>query len=303
MQLFNQNFNLKNCIDQVIKINSPVAIEKGIAIEQAIPTTLNKYWYGDKYKIQQILTNLVGNAVKFTKEGNVLIKVAVEQETEIESILKFEVKDTGIGIPESYNERLFDAFTQIDNSTTRTQTGTGLGLAICKQLVELMNGQIWFESRVNIGTSFFFTIPLRKGKNNLKSGREKLNWKEDDSPNKETKILLVEDDRINQILAEKTLNKLGYSQLEKAANGQEAVEMVQKGAYDIVLMDLQMPVMDGLKATQLIRKGECRQPVIIAMTANVMPEDKARCLAIGMNDFLPKPINVNLLKTILEKYE
>ena len=230
--------------------------------------------------------NLVCNAIKFTKEGSIQVLVKKQLGKEGETTLLFEVKDTGIGIPKENREKLFEAFAQIDNSTTRTETGTGLGLTICKQLVELMNGQIWLESEIGIGSSFFLEIPLKKSVTSVLPTAKQSIWKDGETTNiNPSKILLVEDDKINQLLAEKILNKLGYA-IAKATNGLEAVEMISQEHYDIIFMDLQMPIMDGIEATRKIRQKDVQQPIIIAMTANAMPQDKERCFAAGMNMIL-----------------
>ena len=293
MKLLNNSFRLNSVVEEVLALSAPQVKSKGLEIHTNIAAELPTYIQGDRDKIQQVITNLLSNAIKFTEKGSVTISANVLGDQKI----KIEVRDTGVGIPNGYQERLFDAFTQVDNSTTRVQMGTGLGLAICKQLVELTGGEIGFDSQLGKGTVFYFILPMDEGAAPIDPVKKEfiLEFRTDVN----AKILLVEDDKINQLLAEKTLNKMGYV-VDKANNGQEAIRKVQSEPYDIVLMDLQMPVMDGLEATQIIRQLNCVQPVIIATTANAMKEDRTRCLEAGMNDFLSKPLDMmELQKTLL----
>ncbi len=305
VSLDKKNFLLEDCIREVIAINWPKAKEKKINLDYTISPLIPKTLLGDKGRIQQILTNLIGNAIKFTKEGKVKIFVErLETATPPGISLQFAIKDTGIGIPKEYQPTIFEVFTQVDDSSTRTQVGTGLGLSICKQLVSLMNGEIYLKSKLDKGTTFFFTIMLEIGNektyNKTRGIKNPLEYSIKNAA--ETKVLLVEDDKINQLLAKRMLSKMGYS-LDIACNGQEAVDILDDRSFDIVLMDLQMPVLDGLEATKMIRKKAYKQPTIIAMTANVMEEDRTICKNVGMDDFISKPIDVALLKTTLEKWQ
>jgi CheY-like chemotaxis protein len=237
---------------------------------------------GDATRLKQVLTNLVGNAIKFTHAGGVRIAMRTRPQG---PSLECQVQDTGIGIPPDKVDRLFEKFSQIDSSITRRYGGTGLGLVICKRLVEGMGGQIRAESKQREGSTFTFVIPLTATDapgQAAPQGRAA-------QPTAKLKILLVEDNAVNQMLALGMLQKLGLN-ADLATDGAEAVERVRETSYDLVLMDMQMPRMDGLSATRAIRAmPELRQPRIVALTANAMESDREACLAAGMDDFLSKP--------------
>jgi CheY-like chemotaxis protein len=265
--------------------------------------------------MRQILLNLLGNAVKFTDRGEVSLKVTQAAETQQQVELRFTVSDTGIGMSEAAQNKLFQSFAQADSSTTRRFGGTGLGLAICRKLVEMMGGSIQVSSSPGKGSVFTFTVKVgMQTARGLSATQTGTNGSELAAPKPAaagadgslSRILLAEDNQINQMVAVKQLKKLGYS-VDVAANGQEAVEVWQRNKYRIILMDCQMPQMDGYEATRKIREMEAEQNLppcrIIAMTAHAMTGDRELCLATGMNDYLSKPVDTNQLKIALRRAE
>ena len=256
---------------------------------------------GDRTRLSQILLNLVSNAVKFTEKGKIIIYVSSRAVEEGNYEIHFAVKDTGIGIPEDKMGRLFQSFCQVDASTARRYGGTGLGLAISKRLAELMGGKMWALSEVGKGSTFHFTIvvePTLCGP--IEIGRHESRIDVQGDLNKGLSILLAEDNLVNQMVTQKMLNKLGY-RADVAANGIEVLQALERRHYDVVLMDVQMPEMDGLEATQAIRQrwpaGE--RPSIIAMTAAALKGDRDMCLAAGMDDYVSKPVKIEMLRAAL----
>jgi CheY-like chemotaxis protein len=254
---------------------------------------------GDSTKINQILINLLNNAVKFTEKGKVSITISGKTVDSGNFEIHFAVADTGIGIPEEKMGRLFQSFSQVDASTTRRYGGTGLGLAISKKLAELMGGKIWVESEVGKGSTFHFTIevePTLCGPAEIGPHVSRVEAQGD--LDKGLSILLAEDNLINQIVIQKMLNKLGYK-ADVATNGIEVLQALEHLHYDVVLMDVQMPEMDGLEATRSIRQRWSKGPKIIAMTASALKGDREMCLAAGMDGYVSKPIDMERLKDAL----
>ncbi|WP_317616845.1 PAS domain-containing hybrid sensor histidine kinase/response regulator [Nostoc sp. PA-18-2419] len=390
LELEEQPFILRNCINQALDLLAPKAKEKGLKItfidNHKLPTTI----VGDITRLRQVLINLLSNAIKFTNNGNIEVSVTARKQTDNNYFavntyeIQFSIKDKGIGIPRDRLERLFKAFSQVNSSITREYGGTGLGLAICKQLCELMGGRIWVESQLNTGSTFYFTITasvipeevgLKSSQYNLGLSRHflqrgepavdppigevliplschpsgvyggslstnatdnsiahsgypsgatgvknsELRIQESEVKNYENncnisaldssklRILLTEDNLVNQKIALKQLKNLGYS-ADIANNGQEALEILEKIPYDLILMDCQMPILDGLEATKEIHRWQesrfasGRRPVVIAMTANAMKEDKQMCLDAGMDDYLSKPVLKEDLVVVLEHW-
>lgn len=279
---------------------------------------------GDPLRLSQILNNLVGNAIKFTNRGKIIINVQLVSQQNEDLNIQFDVSDTGIGLSELQIKNLFQAFSQADSSITRKYGGSGLGLAICYKLVNLMGGEISVKSKVACGTTFTFNIKAKSVaseklllnqdlasaqiKNNetvllLSTDKNKTPLSQIPKSNqfKDVHILLVEDNTINQLVANQYLNRMGAI-ITIANNGKEAVELVEKQKFDVILMDLQMPIMDGFEATQKIRKLESAKKIpILAMTAAVMQQDRDRCEKLGMLDFISKPIDPKYLYEALEK--
>ncbi len=263
---------------------------------------------GDPLRLQQILLNLVTNAVKFTEQGGVAIAVRCEAETPADIVLRLSVEDTGIGIPPDAQRRIFEPFEQADSSTTRRHGGTGLGLAICKRLVELMGGGIAVESTPGVGSRFSFVLRFAKvDAATPRSASATIGGSEAEvvirQHYRDRRVLLVEDDPINQEVARELLGESLGLAVDVASDGAEAVSKAGASSYDLILMDVQMPVMDGLTATQAIRQlsGHAATP-ILAMTANAFVDDRRRCLAAGMNDFITKPVDPDVLFLVLMRW-
>jgi CheY-like chemotaxis protein len=284
---------------------APRAQAKGLALNCSLPPNVPTQLVGDPSRLRQILLNLLGNAVKFTEQGEVALEIKQLDETSGDVGLSFSVRDTGIGISEENQKKLFQSFNQADASTTRRFGGTGLGLAICRKLVELMEGSLTLTSSPGKGSTFSFT--LRYARQNSPAPAAPKPAATAAVPSELAgglRVLLAEDNPVNQMVALKQLMKLGCA-VDIAKNGLEAVEAWQKGKYQAILMDCEMPELDGYEAARKIRELETSQklsPVrIIAMTAHAMQDDRDRCLAAGMNDYIAKPVDVKALKAALEK--
>ncbi len=302
-ELAEVNFCVHQLLDEVIDLLQAKANEKGLFLKKELLSEIDVRLFGDIGKIRQVLINLVGNAIKFTAEGGVHIQTSLVRSEEGKAAqLCFKVQDTGIGIAPEQLRELFKPFTQADASISRQYGGTGLGLAISKKLVLLMKGQIDVDSQVGEGAVFSFEVPVQVRPMQDSKELEQI----EDSSLKERfplRILLAEDHPINQKLMQIMLQRFGYA-VDLAQDGSEAVNLIQVHKYDLVFMDIQMPVMDGLEATRRIRKGldEQQQPVIIAMTANALQEDKKKCINAGMDDFMVKPIKLDMVEKMIVKW-
>ncbi len=295
-------FNLPKLLEQVTESFKKDATEKGIAFQIKTSTELPAVFSGDRGALHIILRNLLSNAIKFTAKGKVEVRVMPEKLEKNERIfLRFEVEDTGIGIKNMHVNKIFDSFSQVDTSTTKIYQGTGLGLAISERLVKLMKGTIGVQSKENKGSLFWFVIPLKVAP--LKE--EKVDETKVMNLLKTFRILLVEDNLINQKISKITLEKSGCK-LDVANNGKEAVEKYIQHPYDLILMDIQMPVMDGLEATRKIREFETsqgnRHAYIVALTANAMESDRKNAMKAGMDGFIAKPFNPKELLKILHGF-
>jgi CheY-like chemotaxis protein len=286
------DFDLRRLIVSVEQSMSYRAQEKNLMLDVSVDARIPEMLVGDPVRLGQILNNLISNAIKFTERGLVRIEAAAMEMTEDMVEIKISVSDTGIGIPEDKLEYIFERFTQAGADTTRKFGGTGLGLAITKRLLEMQNSRIFVESVPDLGSRFHFSIRFKRGG----SGNvHPLPIFENAAINDLSflRILLIEDNEANTIVATKFLNQWGI-QPDYATNGQMAVEMVQHQRYDLLLMDLQMPVMDGYTATRYIRSLEdvyFQKLPIIALTASAMSDVKQKLLEIGMNDYVTKPFN------------
>jgi CheY-like chemotaxis protein len=301
----NINFDIKSLIEETIKTHSSHAVERGIELNYAFSSTIPQYIIGDPNRLQQILNNLISNAIKFTEYGEVWVRVKKINSTDESVELQFSVEDSGIGISEENIGKLFKSFSQVEGSITRKFGGTGLGLAISKQLSEIMGGELWLESKEGLGSKFYCTLNFKISDKIVQSPKQLPQLKK---INKPCSILLTEDDKINQIVLSRILKECGYN-VDIANNGVEAVLMCEKNSYDIILMDIQMPEMDGIEATRKIRKKEIDEHTpIIAITADALKGDRERFLSNGMDDYVSKPINIEELfraidRTLLLKKE
>jgi PAS domain S-box-containing protein len=291
-------FSPRALLENVASMLTGQAQRKGIALVRQVAADVPSHVFGDEARLRQVLLNLVNNAVKFTDAG--CVAIAVTLDTSEPGAIRFAVRDTGIGIAPEQQKRLFQRFSQVDGSISRRFGGTGLGLAICRQLIDLMGGEIAAESREGIGSTFWFrvSLPFADWPDPRQVGRP-------DEPRRTraARILVVEDVAVNQDLAKVVLERAGHV-VDLAANGREAVEAVRLTPYDIVLMDVQMPVMDGITATQAIRASDhpSRHVPIVAMTANVLPQQVAGLKAAGMDDHVCKPFRRPELLAAIERW-
>jgi signal transduction histidine kinase len=310
--LQSSSFNLRNLIAQVSRAQDVRLTSKDLQLAVDIDHRLPEELVGDPRRLQQVLLNLLSNAVKFTDKGTVGITVKLVHSPARGSMVSFHVVDTGIGIPPADRERIFAPFTQVDATTTRRHSGTGLGLAIASDLAMAMGGSLQVVSEVGKGSDFWFEIPLVNAQRQSESqespqrattGRSALvSHLSDLPPTKSFRVLLAEDVRVNQQLVVRTLEKRGHV-IEVASDGQQALEMARKNSYDVILMDVQMPGMDGFQATEAIRKLDAQSQIpIIALTAHAMVGDRQRCLEAGMNDYLAKPLDLVRLVEMVEGY-
>ena len=277
--------------------------EKGLQLSLHIPPDLPPL-SGDPTRLQQALLNYAGNAVKFTESGRIDIRIEILERTTENVLLRISVSDTGIGIPADTVPRLFQAFEQADNSTTRRYGGTGLGLAITRKLARMMGGDTGVDSTPGVGSTFWLTVRLRTGKETgpqATAAAPDFAERELGLHHAGKRILLVEDEPINREIASALLADAGLI-IDTAENGQQALAAAQRQGYELILMDVQMPLMNGLDATRAIRRlANYRDTPILAMTANAFAEDRRECLDAGMNDFIPKPVRPEeLFSKVLE---
>ncbi len=306
MEIEQHDFDLRQCIEGVLGLFYEKAAESGLRLSYKIGREVPQYIVGDAFRLRQILMNLVSNAIKFTHQGEVFLGVHIARRDVNGSLeLVFGVRDTGIGIAPEKIEVLFKSFSQVDSSTTRKYGGTGLGLAISEKLVKLMGGTITVKSVPGSGTTFTFTILAKPGAPTLtpasNGSMRSETLKVDFAGENPLRILVAEDNAVNQQLILHILDKLGYKP-DSVENGELALEAATREHYDLILMDVQMPEMDGLEATRQIRSTLSRQPVIVALTANAMQGDREECLQAGMNDYISKPVRLDELMRMLEKW-
>ncbi len=316
IELEQVNFSIYELIENLQQMSMEKARQKDLRliykIDRAVPDNL----IGDPLRLSQVFLNLVNNAIKFTQRGRVIINIQMNSMDNDICTLLCSVQDTGIGISPKQFDKLFKPFSQVDSSMTRQFGGTGLGLAICKKLVLIMHGEIWVESQLQVGSTFYFTVQLALSHNQASpifeessAGMEQISDSTDSDPIKNNvqpaerpRILLAEDNEINQEVA---LNILAEMDVDVVVvnDGLEALEKVKQEPFSLILMDLQMPVMDGFEATRLIKSmPEHRNIPIIAMTAHAMQGDRDKCLAMGMDDYLPKPIDIKVFTRTLKKW-
>lgn len=295
----NIEFKLSQVVNTIVKLLQFRAQTKGIELSAKVDENIPDLLIGDPHRLNQILINLVNNAIKFTKEGNVKIEITPLSKSTNKTELLFKVIDTGIGIPEEKQQKLFKEFSQIDESMERKYGGTGLGLAICKNLVSLMGGEIGVKSQPGKGSEFWFKLNLDYNPKS-QNGKEETEIKIPEN----TKVLYAEDNPVNQRITQAILGKMGIS-CDVAGDGKKAFEMYKSNHYDLILMDMQMPEWDGISSTKKIREYETnnaiKKPVfIVAVTANTFSDDKQKCFDAGMNDFISKPFKLAQLSKIIE---
>ncbi|MCA9917493.1 MAG: response regulator [Anaerolineales bacterium] len=297
--------DLANCFQQIANLFEPLAQDKELMLTLSIASDVPRYVLCDEIRLRQVMGNLIGNAIKFTEKGSVVVTVTAVPQTQNSSCLFITVQDTGIGILASKMGKLFQPFSQADGSTSRRFGGTGLGLIISKRLVEAMGGTITVDSEPGSGSTFFVAVPVK-----IVSKMEDTSPSTSQSavttlpiPNaNELRILLAEDNLVNQKVAVRMLERLGF-QADVVKNGVEAVEAVSKRPYDLILMDIQMPEMDGLTATLKIREQlpPEQQPKIVALTANTQPQERQLYLDSGMDDYVHKPVRIPEIQAMLER--
>lgn len=299
--LENIEFNLNLIIKRVINIHLAKSNEKNINLTYSIDENLPDSLIGDSHRIEQVLNNLVGNSVKFTEKGYVKLEVKmVKKKDDIYKIL-FSIEDTGIGMNKYEMKSLFKSFSQVDSSITRKYGGTGLGLAISKELVNLMGGKINVSSKKGEGSRFYFYIDLREAEKYIVKPKYDLNITQS---TKSANILVVEDDSINSLVIKRMLQEIGYNDVICASNGYEALKMFKHSNFDLILMDIQMPGIDGVETTEIIREreqGTKKHIPIIAITAYALNGDSERFLSKGMDEYISKPVNIKKLEQTIDR--
>lgn len=304
MELKKAEFKIEDLIEKTVKSNMAHAENKGIELKYKIQPGLDRTVLGDYKKIQQVLNNLISNAIKFTNIGGVIVTAEMISEEENRGLFKFSVSDTGIGIGHEDMDKLFKNFSQVDGSFTKKYGGTGLGLIISRKLLELMKSNILVDSIKGTGSKFYFTIKLDFVKSKILSSQIiKEDFYNNEISDISRNILVVEDNEANQIVIKKMCNKMNHT-VRVVNNGREAIEILDKENFDIILMDIQMPIMNGIEAAKIIRKKEKesgRHIPIVALTAYALKEDRDKFLSIGMDDYLSKPIIITDLYNCIEK--
>lgn len=300
IEIENINFNIKKVTDTIFHLLNYKAIERDVNFKIVVDDIIPENLIGDSFRLNQVLMNLANNALKFTQNGSVTLSIKCIEKTSDQVSLFFSVKDTGIGISKDAQSKLFREFTQSNKSTTREYGGTGLGLAISKNLTQLMGGKIIVDSELGIGSEFMFELKF-----GYKEKQENMVMDQNITLPSNLSILVAEDNPINQKVVTLTLRLMGLT-CDIAKNGVEALEMYKKDRHRVILMDMQMPVLDGVSATEKIRSFEISETIedptyIVALTANAFVEDKQRCLEAGMNDFLSKPFKEDGLRKILNQ--
>lgn len=299
IELERQPFHLQSCIEEALDLISSQAREKGLKLNYRTEGHIPETMVCDASRIRQVLVNLLSNAVKFTEEGEIEVQSSVSELPDDGYEIHFSVKDTGIGISPEASGKLFLPFSQADASTSRKYGGTGLGLAISKKLVELMGGRIWFESEEGKGSTFHFTVQANSFTGPSETELPASISQDKSKAAKDLRILLAEDNPVNRRMAVLMLKKLGYK-ADSVGNGREVLQALERQPYDLILMDVQMPEMDGLEATKEIRRRwPSGGPRILALTAHAIAGDREKCLVTGMDGYLCKPIDLEDLKAAL----
>ena len=313
MELVAAPFCIREGVHEAVCMLGVAARQKGLTLQVEVHADVPDQVVGDAVRLRQVISNLVGNAIKFTDRGEITVRVAIDEQGSGTSKMHFQVQDTGIGIPEDKQVWIFEPFRQVDGSTTRRHEGTGLGLAICTRLVQLMGGRMWLESRTGEGSTFHFTAPFQlnttsKASNEaapLERNVANLAAAVEAVPPTGLRVLVAEDNPVNQTLTLNVLRKAGHS-ATLAVNGREVLAAFERMRFDVILMDVQMPLMDGFEATAAIRsieKTTGSHVRIVAITAHAMQGDRERCLQAGMDEYLTKPLELAKLRALLQQWE
>jgi PAS domain S-box-containing protein len=304
------DFDPREAVEEVVELVASSAAAKGIKLVSSVEPEVPAFMRGGMGRIRQVLLNLLSNAIKFTERGEVVLRVAKGEESGARTLIRFEVRDPGIGISPEGQRVIFESFSQADASTTRKYGGTGLGLSISKKLVELMGGSIGVQSELGKGSTFFFSLPLEvqpapvPAPERKELGAARGLATGDNSARRFFRVLVVEDNAVNQKVVVAQLHKLGY-EADVAADGLEGLEALKRIPYDLVFMDCQMPEMDGFQATAEIRKreGDVKHTPVVAMTASALQGDREKCLSAGMDDYLAKPVHIKDLEKALARWD
>lgn len=312
-------FNLKQLVSELMTLYNVASEHKNVEVFAEIDPRVADTYLGDSYRIRQILVNLLGNGIKFTDKGSVILRIKyVESADKSKDLLRFEVCDTGPGIPSDKLDRLFKPFTQVDASSTRRHSGTGLGLSICQKLVELMKGKIGVSSEIGKGSIFWFSIPLQPGEGSMEkeksgsiTGKDIHIVRSEPLPEEENLsasapfVMVVDDDETNRFVLQTVLLKAG-AEVIVARNGEDAIEQFRNNEPDLIFMDCQMPVLDGFEASKKIhaiaKELQRKKPSIIALTADATQSTKQHCKEVGMDDYLTKPLEFGKLQSTLDNW-
>jgi len=298
LELESLSFSLRRCISEAVTPSQFLAHQKGLSIATNVPPDLPDLWIGDPNRLRQVLLNLINNAVKFTPAGSIHVEALLEENSPASSVIRFNVTDTGIGLSASQQKLIFEPFRQADGSVTRKYGGTGLGLAICSSLVEMMGGTISVTSTPGAGSTFSFTIRCARSRTQAADQSGAI-WTPRGRHAGTTRVLLAEDNPVNQLLMVRLLERRGY-QVVVAGNGRAALAAANQQSFDVILMDVQMPELDGLEATRMLRASGNTLP-IIAMTAHAMQGDRDRCLEAGMSAYISKPIRSDEVFRVIDQ--
>jgi signal transduction histidine kinase/CheY-like chemotaxis protein/HPt (histidine-containing phosphotransfer) domain-containing protein len=305
LHLENLVFNVRANAASTLVLLKSLAVEKGLGLEHEVAADVPELVRGDPNRVRQVVANLISNAIKFTDVGGILLQIRVLEDAGDHIDLHYSVSDTGIGISNEDQKRIFERFSQVDASLTRKDGGVGLGLAISNQLCEALGGRMWVQSKLGAGSTFHFTIRVGRVRSEEGLIRSSKSGGLGQARFTGARILLVEDNAFNQAVATEMLSKFQCA-VEVASNGRDGVEAFNSERYDLVLMDLQMPEMDGIEAARQMRGLEAAQGIgripIIALTAHALNEDRDRCLKVGMDDYVSKPIRVSALQEILRRF-
>ena len=304
LELIPAPFSVFDCTEDAGRMFRVAAQQKGLQFSVHVDPGAPRVLVGDQIRLRQVILNLLGNAIKFTDRGHVSLDVRIDRQSASEAVLHFIVTDTGIGIPLEKQTLIFDPFRQVDGSFTRQYEGTGLGLAICARLVRLLGGRIWVESHPGQGSAFHFTAPFAAERSLPPAPGSSVQATGAPADRRKVKVLLAEDNVVNQRVVLAVLQKQGH-EVEVAADGYEALAALERQAFDLILMDIQMPRMDGLEATSQVRRSEAlsgRHIPIVALTAHAMKGDLERCFEAGMDDYLTKPVDLENLRRAVERW-